>query len=105
SPTAALIAAPMPRAAQRTVWIVGSLFLVCALALGTIPVDRVIASRAKVISVTPTMIVQPLETSIVRSIEVREGQTVHAGDVLARLDRTFAAADADTVGGQVAALE
>ena len=39
------------------------------------------------------MVVQPLETSIVRSIDVHEGEQVHAGQLLARLDPTFAAAD------------
>ena len=48
---------------------------------------------------------QPLETAIVRSIDVREGQQVHAGDVLARLDPTFAAADLGALTAQVSSLE
>ena len=48
---------------------------------------------------------QPLDTSIVRSIEVREGQRVRAGDVLARLDPTFAAADFAALAAQVTSLE
>src|SRR5438552_3794824 len=51
------------------------------------------------------MLVQSLETAIVRSIEVREGQKVRAGDVLARLDSTFAAADLGALGAQVSSLE
>ena len=30
----------------------------------------------------PNLVVQPLETAIIRSIEVKEGQLIHAGDVL-----------------------
>src|SRR5439155_4056480 len=41
----------------------------------------------------------------VRSIEVREGQHVRAGEVLARLDPTFAAADVAALVAQVSSLE
>jgi hemolysin D len=51
------------------------------------------------------MVVQPLETSIVRSIDVMEGQSVHAGDVLARLDPTFASADVGALQAQVSSLQ
>ena len=49
--------------------------------------------------------VQPLETAIVRSIEVHEGEKVHAGQVLARLDPTFAAADLGALAAQVGTLQ
>ncbi len=49
--------------------------------------------------------VQPLETSIVRSIDVHEGEAVHAGQVLARLDPTFAAADLGASAAQVSSLQ
>ena len=40
-----------------------------------------------------TLVVQPLETGVVRSIDVVVGQTVEPGQRLATLDSTFAAAD------------
>ena len=40
-----------------------------------------------------------------RSIDVREGQAVKAGQLLARLDPTFAAADAGALTAQVSSLE
>ncbi len=105
SPSAAIIAMQAPPAARRMVWTVTSLFVACVVAMGTIPVDRVVTTHGKVVSTAPTIVVQPLETAIVRSIEVHEGQFVHAGDVLARLDPTFAAADLGTVRAQADALE
>ena len=57
------------------------------------------------VSKDPTIVVQPLETSIVRSIDVHEGEAVHAGQVLARLDPTFAAADLGASAAQVASLQ
>jgi len=59
--------------------------LIAASAL--IPIDQVVTARGIVVSRSPTILVQPLDTSIVRSIEVHEGQRVNAGDVLARPTR------------------
>ena len=42
---------------------------------------------------TPTLLVQPLETAIVNSIDVSEGEWVKAGQILAHLDPTFTSAD------------
>jgi HlyD family secretion protein len=74
-------------------------------ALGLIKIDRVVAASGRVVSKAPTILVQPLDTAIVRSIEVREGQKVHSGDVLARLDPTFASADVDALQARVASLQ
>lgn len=74
-------------------------------AMGLIPIDRAVTARGKVISKAQTLVVQPLETSIVRSINVTEGQFVHAGDALAQLDATFAAADLGALASQVATLQ
>ncbi|MBV8575762.1 MAG: HlyD family type I secretion periplasmic adaptor subunit, partial [Acetobacteraceae bacterium] len=61
-------------------------------------------AQGKVVSEAPTILVQPLETAIVRAILVHEGDKVHAGQVLARLDPTFATADMDALRAQVASL-
>ena len=74
-------------------------------AMGLIPVDQVVTARGIVVSQSPTILVQPLETAIVRSIDVREGQAVKAGELLARLDPTFAAADLGALQAQVASLQ
>ena len=104
SPAAAIVASPIPRAARGTILAISGMFLASIAALGLIPVDRVVTAQGKVVSRTPTLVVQPLETSIVRSIDVTEGQTVHAGDLLARLDPTFASADVGTLNSQVSML-
>ena len=57
------------------------------------PIDMVVSGAGRVVSLQATNVVQPLETAIVRAINVREGQNVHAGEVLARLDPTFSGAD------------
>jgi hemolysin D len=92
-PSTAIVNAPIPRSARGIVWMITSMVATLIAAAAVIPVDQVVTARGIVVSQAPTILVQPLETAIVRSIEVREGQQVRAGDVLARLDPTFASAD------------
>jgi len=105
SPSAAVLATPVPVVARGTIWVITSLFFGCLVPMGVIPIDKVVTAQGKVVSQSPTVVVQPLETAIVRSINVREGQSVKAGDVLARLDPTFAAADVGALQAQVSSLQ
>ncbi len=105
SPSAGLLAVPVPRSARGVVWIIATMFAACLVALGLIKIDRVVTTQGKVVSAASLIVVQPLETSIVRSVKVKEGQTVHAGDILAELDPTFAAADEGALANQVATLQ
>jgi HlyD family secretion protein len=104
-PSTAVVNAPVPRSARGIVWIIASMVLVLVAAMGLIPIDQVVTARGAVVSESPTILVQPLETAIVRSIDVREGQQVQAGELLARLDPTFAAADVAALDAQVSSLE
>jgi hemolysin D len=103
-PSTAIANAPIPRSARGVVWVITSLVVVLIAILGLIPVDQVVTARGIVVSKARTIVVQPLETAIVRAIEVREGQEVRAGEVLARLDPTFAAADLGALTAAVSSL-
>ena len=94
SPSAALIAKPVPIASRYVTWIIASMFLAAMIVMTTMKIDRVVSSTGKVVAIANNVVVQPLETSIVRSIDVKEGQVVRKGELLARLDPTFTAADA-----------
>jgi HlyD family secretion protein len=102
SPSTAIVNAPVPRVARGISWTVGSMVLACFAAMTIIKVDKVVTAQGKVIPRAAMIVVQPLETSIVRSIDVNEGEQVHAGQILARLDPTFAAADLEALKSQVA---
>jgi hemolysin D len=104
-PSTTIVNAPVPRSARNIVWLVASMVFVLVATLGLIPTDQVVTARGIVVSKSATILVQPLDTAIVRSIEVREGQQVKAGEVLARLDPTFAAADLATLTAQVSSLD
>lgn len=105
SPSAALIEQPVPARSRYTLWVLASMFVVGLVLSGTVPIDRVVVSQGKVVTTNSNIAIQPLETSIVRSIDVREGQIVKTGQLLARLDPTFVAADADSLETQVASLQ
>jgi HlyD family secretion protein len=104
-PSTAIINTPLPRSARGVVWIISSMVVALIAAAAVLPIEQVVTARGIVVSQSATILVQPLETAIVRSIDVREGQQVQAGQVLARLDSTFAAADLTTLAAQVVGLE
>ena len=57
------------------------------------PVEKIVIAHGKLVNPLPNIVVQPLDTSIIQSIDVRVGQIVKKGQVLATLDPTFTAAD------------
>ncbi|EWY38099.1 hemolysin secretion protein D [Skermanella stibiiresistens SB22] len=85
--------APVPPVARGMVWL---LVLVIATAIGWAcfaKLDRVVSTTGRLITPIPKLVIQPLEISSVRKINVEPGQTVRKGDVLAELDPTFVQAD------------
>lgn len=105
SPTASVIAERIPASGRLTIWVIATTVLSAIAISGAYPIDRVVTVPGKIVAKVPNIVVQPLDTSIVRQIAVHEGQLVHAGDKLAMLDPTFAAADAGATDAQVASLQ
>jgi hemolysin D len=60
-------------------------------------VDIVASATGKVVPSGRVKLIQPFETSVVREIHVRDGQSVKAGDVLIELDPTMSTADEEHV--------
>jgi HlyD family secretion protein len=68
--------------------------------------DRVVTSSAgQVVTTDPTIVLQALDASIIKSLDVQEGERVERGQLLATLDPTFAAADVSAASLQIASLE
>jgi HlyD family secretion protein len=89
-PDAAMIEErPLPWVARSVIYIVAALIVSTAIWASVSKVDRVVTARGKLITIQPLMVVQPLETAVVRSIDVGVGDYVKAGAVLATLDPTF----------------
>jgi hemolysin D len=105
SPSTAIVNMPMPRLARGFTLTLTSMLVVMLILSGVIEVDRVVTAAGVVVSRSPTIVIQPLDTAIVRSIDVNPGDVVHAGQVLARLDPTFATADMGALVAQVSTLQ
>jgi HlyD family secretion protein len=105
SETAALIAEREPPATRRTLHIlVGAVALGLALS-SVIRIDRVVTARGQLSALQPTSVVQSFDNAIVTGLNVREGDRVKAGQVLATLDPTFAAADVDQLKVRIESLD
>jgi hemolysin D len=105
SPSTAIVNMPMPRLARGFTLTLTSMLAVMLILSSVIEVDRVVTAGGVVVSRSPTIVIQPLDTAIVRSIDVNPGDVVHAGQVLARLDPTFATADLGALVAQVSTLQ
>ncbi len=104
SPTLSLISTPVPRFSFYATYVMASMLLVFLLIAGLLPIDRVVTASGKVTTKASNILVQPLDTSIVRSIDVMVGQRVHAGQLLARLDPTLTSADLASLKSQTKSL-
>ena len=90
---------------RATAFVLGAALLACAVILIVARVDRVITSTAgRIASVDAPLVLQALDPSIVKSIDVREGEVVEKGQQLATLDPTFAAADVNQSHQQIDSL-
>lgn len=58
-------------------------------------IDTAVAAFGRMTTKVPNIIVQPSETALIKAIHVRAGDVVKEGQLLATLDATFAAADAN----------
>jgi HlyD family secretion protein len=103
SETAEIIEAPEPAGVRATIYAAGALVVALILLAAITRLDRVIESvGGEIVSTTPTEVLQSLDAALIKTISVRAGDRVKAGDVLATLDPTFAAADVDALRLQVA---
>jgi hemolysin D len=106
SETDAIREAPEPRWARITVLTLAALLLSMLIAMILTRLDRVVTSiGGKIVATQPINVFQALDPSIIRSLDVREGDEVQQGQLLATLDPTFAAADVKQLSQQIASLE
>jgi len=68
-------------------------------------VDSIVTAQGKLITTSSNLVVQPLETSVIREINVKVGDIVRGGQALATLDPTFSQADVDQLQTRFAALD
>lgn len=94
-----------PRVTRLTLYVVAAL-IVSAIAWAALSqVDRIVVAEGRLVTTAPTIVVQSLETAVIRGIAVAPGDVVPAGGTLATLDPTFAAADVAQLGARLASRD
>lgn len=96
---------PMPWQARATLYVLAGLLVAGATWASVGKVDRMVVGRGRLITTTPTFVVQPLEPSMIRSIDVEVGQIVRKGTRLATFDPTFASSDLSQLTARHASLD
>jgi HlyD family secretion protein len=95
-----------PIFARVTLWVLVAFLAAMVAILFLTKLDRVVTSAGgKVVPLDQVNVLQALDPSIIKTIDVREGEQVKAGQLLATLDSTFTSADVTQYKLQVASLE
>jgi HlyD family secretion protein len=96
---------PPPRIARLMLYAIAGLIAAAVTWASLSHVDEVTVATGKLVTTEPNMVVQPLETSVIRTIDVAVGDTVKAGEVLATLDTTFTQSDVEQLRNKVATVD
>ncbi|MHA3914252.1 HlyD family type I secretion periplasmic adaptor subunit [Halovulum sp. GXIMD14793] len=68
-------------------------------------IDRTVTARGKLISQSRTVVKQPYRSSVIRSLNVRPGDVVARGDMIASLDPTLTQADQGQIQSRILRLQ
>ena len=96
---------PVPRFAQVTLHVLVLGFIAFLVWATFSKVDQVVIAQGRLVNPLPNVVVQPLETAVIQSVDVRVGQVVKKGDRLAALDATFVQADETQLRQRLASME
>ncbi len=100
-----LQATPVHPAPRRAAWVICMVFAFALLWAWFGQVDIVAVAQGRIVVSERTKTIQPLEASVVKRVRVRDGDSVHAGQVLVELDPTNAQADQQSVQEQLKAAD
>jgi hemolysin D len=93
-------AAPPPKWSRSLLWAISALIVLVTLWASWAEIDIIATAQGKIVPSGQVKIIQPLETGVVKTIFVKEGQQVKAGDKLIALDNTASQADADRLSNE-----
>jgi hemolysin D len=84
---------PVPGRVRWVLYVIVAALVATVTGAAVFKVDRIVVAEGELITTTPTIVVQPLNTAVIRSIQVEIGDLVEKDQVLATLDPTFTGAD------------
>jgi HlyD family secretion protein len=88
----------LPGGARWTLYTIFLFVLSLILWASIAKIDRIIIAHGKLITKSAAIIVQPLMTSTIHSIDIKIGEVVKAGQTLVTLDPTFSESDVTNLG-------
>ncbi|MEY9467624.1 hemolysin D [Bradyrhizobium yuanmingense] len=95
-----------PLVARATLFVLSAFLVAIVAILALTRIDRVITSvGGRIVPVGQISVLQALDPSIIKTIDVREGEQVQPGQLIATLDATFTSADLTQAKLQIASLE
>ena len=95
-----IVCQPPPTYMRFTFYMVIVLFVLLIVIASVRHVDVVVVGTGRIVTDQPPIMLQTMERSIIRSLNVKPGDTVTKGQVLATLDPTFAQADLNSLSAQ-----
>jgi HlyD family secretion protein len=107
SEVASIREAPEPYAIRMTIHVLAAAILLAIVVSLFAKVDRIVTSESgKIVATVKSTVFQALDdNSIIKSLDVKEGDRVVKGQILARLDPTFSGADVQQLQDQIASLD
>jgi HlyD family secretion protein len=96
---------PVPKGISVTLYLLLSMMIIFFLWSYFSKIDEVISTRGKLVATLPNIVLQPIETSQIATLNASVGQIVRKGDVLATLDPTVTGADLKQVQERLASLD
>ncbi|MEI7605997.1 MAG: HlyD family type I secretion periplasmic adaptor subunit [Rhodospirillaceae bacterium] len=90
----------LPAALRPTTYFILVLFITLVIIAGVMDVDVVVTCSGRFVTDTPTIVLQPLDSALIRELNVVPGVRVTKGQVLATLDTTFTQADVVSLTAQ-----
>ncbi len=88
-------AAPPAKWSRCLLWAIMGLLLLSIIWASWAEIDIIATAQGKIVPSGQVKVIQPLENGVVKSIFIKEGQTVKAGEKLIALDTTTSQADVD----------
>jgi hemolysin D len=84
---------PEPMLTRLTLYVTTGLIVTAIVWASLARIDRVVSASGRLVSTETPIVIQSFDTAILKSIRVRAGDIVKAGQVLATIDPTFAQSD------------
>jgi len=105
SATAEVIGQPFPVADRGLLYVLAALVTVLIIFISIFKLERVVNAPGRLLPITGTITVQPMEKAIISRIMVSVGDVVKKGQILATCDPTFATADLTNLQQKIQSLQ